>query len=96
VPPSIESVARNQDDLRSFKPSGRIRRVATKRATWGGAREGAGRKALPRRLKRSRRIGISVSPSEYEELERIAKGKPVSGYVYALVLRALGRQEVEP
>ena len=65
------------------------RRIAHK--GWGGARKGAGRKAMAASEKKSEVVSFKLTPDELADLEEAAGNTRISAYLRALVLRHLAR-----
>ena len=58
----------------------------------GGKREGAGRKAAPEALRRTRKVTSMLTQSEYAVLESLcAEGESPGGYVRGIIVRHLAR-----
>ena len=58
----------------------------------GGARPGAGRRALPVEERRRNRVMLNLTDAELEALERAAHGRPVAELAREIVLRSLARR----
>ena len=60
--------------------------------SWGGPREGSGRKRKKVAEKQSRKAMSTFTPAEYRELKVAAGDEPVGTFIRKLVLRYLARR----
>lgn len=58
----------------------------------GGRREGAGRKPLPAQERRRNSITVALTDQEMAEVEALADGGSLAGYVQRLIARHLERK----
>ena len=63
-----------------------------KATTWGGRRDGAGRKPIARELVRSQRVTVKLTPAELSALASAAGGAPLATWVRGVALRAAKRK----
>ena len=66
--------------------------MAARKNGRGGYRVGAGRKPKPADQKQSRMVQVNLTPGEFADLERAAKGELLGTYARRVLLRHLARR----